>query len=184
MNDINISRRALLDLLLRGSTAAVASHFWMGQASAVSPSDFELPAPDATDTPSFEVFLALSQLVTLRRQLDVSIARRMYPLFLDEPLGRQHIRSTYAQLSSLATTTNPDGRDPKAMLGKGEAWFASHLLTTWYLGVYYHERMPPHRVAYAEALMFDAVAREMPRRYVDAVGYGAWCHPSSPRRSP
>jgi len=176
MKEFTIRRRTLLALLLRGSTATLVTQFLMDHAAAESPTCLEFGSVGTSEAPSFSLFFALSQLVTQRRHLDASVAQRLYPLFREEPWGSQHMLSSYAQLCR-AAATKPDIRDGKDGLGKAESWFTTHLLTTWYLGVYYHERMPPRRVAYSEALMFDAVAPEMPRRYVDATGYGAWSQP-------
>jgi hypothetical protein len=178
MPDINITRRMLLAALLSSSTATLASRYWVSAAAAESTVRLELPEPETSGVPSFPVFLALSQLVTLRPQLDEAVARRMYPLFLDEPWGAHHIISTYSQLRNVLQqpADNPNQTHPAAHggLGKGQIWFASHLLTTWYLGVYYHERMAPLRVAYAEALMFAVVHPGLPVRFIENTGYGKW----------
>lgn len=178
MRHIDISRRRLITALLKGAAVALTAHYWTRAASAESSLRLKLTESGSAEAPSFEVFYALSQLVTLRTHLDESLARRMYPLFLEEPWGAHHIHSTYSQLLDMFET--PDGQQKpvparsSAGLGKGQAWFADHLLTTWYLGIYYHERMPPMRVAYTEALMFDAVASVLPRRYVEGMVFGSW----------
>lgn len=186
MNRINVSRRALVTALLGGGASALASRYWIGAAAAESALPLKLPEAKPAEAPSFAVFLALSQLVTLRPQLDESVARRMYPLFLDEPWGAHHIHSTYSQLLGLIElgAAQPKPADPRDKLGKGQAWFATHLLTTWYLGIYYHERTPPLRVSYTEALMYDQVRAYLPRRFAEGTGFGAWSiPPSTPNRS-
>ena len=174
MNCVKLSRRALIAALLGSGTAALTARYWVGAAAAESMLNLKLPEAGSAESPSFAVFLALSQRVTLRPQLDKAAARRLYPLFLDEPWGAHHIHSTYTQLRAALQTPATACPAPSGALGKGQAWFAYHLLTTWYLGIYYHERMPPVRVAYAEALMFDAVWPELPRRYVEGTGFGKW----------
>ena len=62
-------------------------------------------------------------------------------------------------------------------MGKGQAWFTSHLLSTWYLGIYYHEQRPTRRVAYETALMFDAIRGRLPIPFVEATGFGVWSEP-------
>jgi len=183
MSQLNLSRRALLAALIgSGIVTGLWRHLIAGAEANPFP-DLKLPEPGPTDRPpSFEIFLALSQLVTLRQQLDDAVARRMFPLFLDEPWGEHHIHSTYAQILSLTRTSGDEllqQAHPAASstLGKGQAWFAAHLLTTWYLGIYYHERMPPVRVAYSEALMHDIAHPAIPRRFVEAVGFGSWSSP-------
>lgn len=178
MKETSIRRRTLLALLLRGSTATLAAQFFLvDHAAAESSPCLEPRSIGTSQTPSFRLFFALSQLVTQRRHPDASVAQRLYPLFREEPWGSQHMLNSYAQLCRAATAANPGIGDATAGLGKAETWFTAHLLTTWYLGVYYHDRMPPRRVAYSEALMFEAVGLEMPRRFVDATGYGAWSVP-------
>jgi len=181
MNAPSILRRRLLALLLGGSTALLAQHAWIEAASATDGLLLRLPEAGKAETVSFSVFYALSQLVTLREQLVEPVARRMFPLFMEEPWGRHHIHSTYAQLLVLlgVSTGKLVHIHPVAFdrLGKGQAWFASHLLTTWYLGVYYHESSVPVRVAHSEALMYAAVAPVLPAPFAGATGYGLWGEP-------
>lgn len=185
MKRVDISRRALIATLLKSTAAALTVRYWISAASAESTLSLKLPEPGSAEAPLFEVFLALSQLVTLRPHLDEMLARRMYPLFLDEPWGAHHIHSTYAQLLGLIELSDGQLKPLPPLLkdglGKGQAWFAGHLLTTWYLGIYYHARMPPMRVAYAEALMFDAVSPMLPNRFVGGTGFGVWGNPASTR---
>lgn len=181
MKHFDLSRRALIAALLGGGTTLLASRYWVGEASAQPIVKFNLPVPAPAQDASFVLFFALSQMVTLRPQLDEAVARRMYPLFLDEPWGAHHIYSTYVQLWDLLkpSTMHAEPAHPalSGALGKGQAWFAAHLLTTWYLGVYYHERMPPLRLAHAEALMFDSLHPEFPRPFVESTGFGEWGNP-------
>ncbi|MDP2821982.1 MAG: sugar dehydrogenase complex small subunit [Sulfuritalea sp.] len=185
MKRFDLSRRVLIAALLGGGTTLLASRYWLGEAAAQSILKFNLPVPAPAEDSSFALFFALSQLVTQRPQLDEAVARRMYPLFLDEPWGAHHIHSTYIQLWGLLkpSTTNANPAQPalSSVLGKGQAWFAAHLLTTWYLGVYYHERMPPLRVAHAEALMFDCLHPEIPRPFAESTGFGEWGNPPPTR---
>lgn len=178
MTQIDVNRRTLLAALLKGAVTTVAAHYWTGLATADSTLTIPGPEADAAGEASFAMFHALSRIVTLREHLDESAARRMYPLFMEEPWGAHHIHSTYTQLLGLIGQADRKQGIPfeltKGGLGKGQAWFADHLLTTWYLGVYYHARMPPLRVAYTEAIMFDAVAPTLPQRFVEGTGFGAW----------
>lgn len=188
MNNVSVSRRRLLAALLGGSCATLASTYWKEAAAAETEGKWRLPDIDAADAASFSLFLALSQLVTLRPLLDEQVARRMHSLFLDEPWGPHHIQSTYAQLveamEQAGGCSKPCPSAANIALGKGQAWFAGHLLTTWYLGIYYHERLPPVRVAYAEALMFDAVRPWLPSRFSGHTGFGQWeAAPESPHQA-
>ncbi len=188
MKKVDISRRTLLAVLLKSTAAALSAPYWVSASLAEPVLRLNLPEAGSVQKPSFSVFLALSQLVTLRTSLDERVAQCIYSLFLDEPWGAYHIHSTYTQLLTLLGKADARESIPSIMakgeLGKGQAWFASHLLTTWYLGIYYHERIPPVRVAYAEALMFDAVSPELPLRYVEATGFGAWGNQVAVRSRP
>jgi hypothetical protein len=183
MGFVNVSRRSVIAALIRGGISAVAVRYLMSTAAAETAFSLKLPeAGPPNRTPSFEVFLALSQLLTLRSLLDEASARRMYPLFLEEPWGAHHIHSTYAQLLALPDEADKLPRHAHPALGgklsKGQVWFASHLLTTWYLGIYYHERTAPVRVAYSEALMHDLVHPGIPQRFDEGSGFGAWGNPT------
>ena len=111
--------------------------------------------------PSFDVFFRLSQWVTCRRELDKAIAQKMFPLFQAEPWGKNHLASTYEKLQTKLRHRNEEGSILEMMntevLGEGEVWFASHILTTWYLGIYYHESREPVRVTYEGALVWQAL---------------------------
>ena len=189
MGLVNVSRRSLIAALIGGGISAVAARYLMSTAAAETVFSLKLPeAGPPNRTPSFEVFLALSQLVTLRSLLDEASARCMYPLFLEEPWGAHHIHSTYAQLLALLDEADKLPRHAHPFLGgklgKGQAWFASHLLTTWYLGIYYHERTAPVRVAYSGALMHDLVRPGIPRRFDEGSGFGAWGDPPRMTKRP
>jgi len=119
------------------------------------------PAPDVDpEDPSFEVFYRLSQLVAGRDELDMAAARKLYPVFMQEPWGPKHIATAFTEIYDVLT--NAEGplsvaaivRD--GQIGEGETWFVSHLLTTWYLGIYYHEARV-ERLLYEDALMWERV---------------------------
>jgi hypothetical protein len=137
-----------------------------------------LPPPGDPQAPSFEVFLELSRIVLLRDRLDEQTARSMYRIFRDEQWGPKHIHTAYAVLRAAiierGKKANPANPVSRSVLGAGEKWFVSHLITTWYLGVYYHERHPTQRITYEHALMFDAVRGTLPIPYFESTGYGAW----------
>ena len=130
---------------------------------------------------TLEVFSALSTMITLRDNLDTETTKRMYKVFMDEPWGPDHILRLHKKIST-AIAAGADRKelplkDEKWQLEDGEKWFAGHLLTTWYLGVYYHEKRPTQRVAYETALMFDALRGVIPIPLVDAAGFGTWTSP-------
>jgi D-sorbitol dehydrogenase-like protein len=119
-----------------------------------------LPAVDDRARPSLDVFVALSQLITCRPRLDRASAQKMYPLFLEEPWGPKHIATAYEELVRLLAKAPGACSAPQLIaagaLPEGETWFCGHVLETWYLGIYYHERLKV-RVLYEEALMWEAV---------------------------
>lgn len=116
---------------------------------------------------TFDKFVALSTLVTLQDRLDDATARRMYDVFMKEPWGTEHMAGLCDKLASVLM-------GKKQELTGGEKWFSGHLLTTWYLGVYYHESSPPLRLAYETALMFRAGDGVIPVPLVESVAFGDW----------
>ncbi len=181
MSDFKITRRDLVASLVGGVTAGLLGSYWSKFEDDTTLFDIELPTSFDREKPPFEVFLALSKLVTVRTSLDIDAAKRMYPIFMDEPWGSQHIVSSYTQILSLidlpSHTTPPFTSLVRGKLGKGESWFTSHLLTTWYLGIYYHEARPPVRVTYESALMFDSIRGVLPVPLLESTGYGGWTEP-------
>lgn len=117
-------------------------------------------------------------LVTCHDDLDRSVSDRLYPVFMEEPWGPKHIATAYAVIHAAVP---PDGLtcEPvhRVSLDTGEAWFVEHLVTTWYLGVYYHAERPTRRLLYEEALMFGPVADLLPIPLIEAVPYGDWSVP-------
>lgn len=109
-------------------------------------------------------FLALSRKLTRRALPDNAETRQLYQGFLDEPWFAEHVHSTLAVLQK-------HGTPPP---GTAQAWFARHVLTTWYLGVYYHERTPPKRWLKASALRHQAISGLVPLRFREYTGYAAW----------
>jgi|SRR5688572_14398444 hypothetical protein len=176
---IRITRRQLA-LGLIAAIGGGAAGVWSLYRHDRTPLELNLPPVGNPFSPSYEVFLALSQIMVLRTKLDEEIARKLFAVFSDEPWGPKHIGHAYAVLrSELAQAGAGSGTTPVSVsgLGEGERWFVSHLVTTWYLGVYYHEQRPTQRITYAGALMFDAVRGLLPITYFESVGYGKWINP-------
>ncbi len=174
---IRLTRRQAAIILITVCGGAAAA-WWETARREQSALELSLPPPGDPNAPSFEVFVALSQIVLLRDQLDESAARRMYELFVDEPWGPKHVHTAYKALRAAIVERNrkADRMAPAPLnaLGPGEKWFVSHLVTTWYLGVYYHEQRPTQRVTYTHALMFDAIRGTLPIPYLESTGFGAW----------
>jgi hypothetical protein len=142
------------------------------------------PRLDDPARPSFDVFVALSQLVTVRRRLDRNATRAMYPLFMDEPWGAKHIAASYMGLRKALASAPRGSTAPQLIiadaLGDSEKWFCTHLYTTWYLGIYYHERKTV-RVLYEHALMWDAVRDVSGIPGVTRRRLGSWREPPAAR---
>jgi hypothetical protein len=179
LKDIYLSRRQIVKTLLAlGAGGVSLASYWdafAGDAGLVR------MALGAEEKATLEVFTALSRMITLRDNLDAETTRRMYKVFMDEPWGREHVLRLHKKLSA-ALAAGADRKklslkDEKWQLDDGEKWFAGHLLTTWYLGVYYHEKRPKQRVAYETALMFDTIRGIIPVPLVEAAGFGTWTAP-------
>ncbi len=169
--------------LLAGGVTGLTSRYWLTFRNDDRNFDIKLPHSPDFAHPSLDMFVALSELVTLRTQLDPLMVQHMYPLFMDEPWGPHHISSSYKQILDIIGTppySKPACSDAvRGRLGKGQVWFVSHLLTTWYLGIYYHEQRPSRRVAYESALMFDAIRGTLPVPLIESTGFGRWAEPPS-----
>jgi hypothetical protein len=149
----------------------------------IEPETIELQLPDSSHIgpPSFDQFLALSRIVTVKETLNNEVAQKMFTVFMDEPWGPEHIKSTYRAL--YATTIAQAGKQdvPELLEGvkltKGERWFFSHLLTTWYLGIYYHEERTTQRITYEGALMYDSLQGAIPIWFIGERKPGYWTEP-------
>jgi len=176
---VEISRRKLLALLLGAGLGAIAYkyvHLFGKEVFNVT-----LPAVKDPRKPSFSIFYALSQIVTFHENLDRESAKKLYPVFMKEPWGSKHIVATYKQLRDLlASNTNPDllfSEIESGSIGVGQKWFAEHLLTTWYTGIYYYEKKPPRRLLYEEALLLKTMSGFVPLYFLENLEYGSWSNP-------
>ncbi len=141
-----------------------------------------MPPMENPEDPGFDVFERLSQIVCLNPSLDKTTAARIFGLIKVEPWGLHHVGAVYgkllAHLSEDGTPRPLSDLIDEGHLSDGEAWFVSHLLTTWYLGIYYHESQPePVRVSFETSLMWAALDG-----YLDPPGFsgaqpGDWTAP-------
>lgn len=127
-----------------------------------------------------EDFATLSKAVTLRDDLPQEAVEKMYAVFKDEPWMAEHVTGLNKKIKKGLETVagkRPPMKDPAWKFSDGEKWFAAHLLTTWYLGIYYHEERETQRVLFADALMFDPLSGVLPVTYLEATGFGKWAEP-------
>jgi hypothetical protein len=77
----------LVVALLAGGVTGLTSRYWLTFRNDDRNFDIKLPHSPDFAHPSLDMFVALSELVTLRTQLDPLMVQHMYPLFMDEPWG-------------------------------------------------------------------------------------------------
>ena len=173
---ILISRRDLI-LFVAAVVASASAVIWWRRSDRDTIA-FSLPPVGNPNAPSFEAFIALSCIVLARPKIDEALARRLFEKFKREPWGEKHIGTAYKSLlSEMERRRQPILALNSATLSSiphDERWFISHLLTTWYLGIYYYENQAPERITFEGALMYDAVREIAPIPYFSSVGYGGW----------
>ena len=157
---MNINRRQIIQSLLLLGAGGVLAKYWLTFPN------------NNSNNPSFTIFSELCAIVTLRNNLDNETMRRIYELFIAEPWGAQNIGKLYDKISQQSAN-----KESAQIIDDGEKWFLSHLLTTLYLGIYYHENQPPQRVAHETALMYDAVKNILPIPFIEATSFGRWSNP-------
>lgn len=173
MRKTAITRRKLVKTLL----ALGAWSVFPAPLSPVKTSGSVMAAIGGT-APSTETFAAVSTFVTLHDDFSADAVARMFDVFKDEPWALEHIDGIHSKVSTaLQSDKRPPLKDPSWHFTEGESWFAGHLLTTWYLGIYYHQDSPTRRILYEDALVFSATRDIMPIPYLEPVGFGAWSHP-------
>lgn len=134
---------------------------------------------------TLQEFTTLSKIVTLRDDLPQEALEKMYAVFKGEPWMTEHVAGLNGKIRRKLEGSGekrPPMKDPAWKFSDGEKWFASHLLTTWYLGIYYHEERPTQRVLFEDALMFDALRGVLPVTYLEPTGFGNWAEP--PKEAP
>lgn len=159
MRKLIVSRRRLIKTLLALGAGSVFLS---------CPGAGSIAVAQTAGAPSPETFASLCALVTTHDNLDSGTMSAMYKVFMAEPWGPEHMAGLYAKLTAALKGGKP------ATLTQGEAWFARHLLSTWYLGIYYHEERPVQRITYEHALMFRVLQGKLPVPYLEATGFGKW----------
>jgi hypothetical protein len=177
--DISLTRREIAICLLAATASSALPH-WAAAQDDHTHLNITLPAAGGANGASFEVFIALSQIVLIETDLDRAVARRLYDLFMAEPYGPKHIATCYAGLrETFSKRGERGGQDTFAhtKLAYGETWFISHLVTTWYVGVYYHPERPTQWIMLQEAMMYRPARGLIPEPYYESVGFGSWANP-------
>jgi hypothetical protein len=178
MNSTTIScTRREIAVFLLAAAAGSAAPYWADAQDDNTRLQIDLPPAGNT---SFEIFLALSRIVLIQADLDQAVARQMYDLFMAEPWGPKHIGTAYVELRETFSKLGQRGGQEtiaQTSLPDGERWFISHLVTTWYVGVYYHPERPAKWITLHGAMMFRAVRGLLPKRYRESVGSGRWARP-------
>ncbi|MEL7429355.1 MAG: sugar dehydrogenase complex small subunit [Pseudomonadota bacterium] len=175
------SRRSALRDLFKGTATSVflsltGSMLVFPANAAVEQGLTELPVPAG----SFETghFHAFSRLVCQKSDLDLGIAERAFELFRKEPWGIEHLTGAYLKLhESLVKGSNDNltALIKSTDLTEGELWFISHVITTWYLGIYYHESLEePVRLSFEDSLMWRAVEDFVTPPGFGTKPYGHW----------
>ncbi len=165
-----LTRRQIVGrLMVTTGVAAILVYAGPGLVPHYTPDPATPPSGADPTVPQFETFLALSRIVLARSDLDQNVARHLFEAFMDEPWGVDHISSAYAALRG-------DAAVQLKLLTPDDRWFVSHLVSTWYLGVYYREGQPPQRIAYEGALMHQAMQGLAPAP-LQSVGFGKWTEP-------
>ena len=132
---------------------------------------------EATEA-TLELFTALSTIVTLHDDLDPDTTKNMYKVFMEEPWAPEHMLRVYNKVhKALGNKKRITLKDKSWQLDEGERWFSNHLLTTWYLGIYYHDKRPTQRVTFEHALMFSAVRGIIPIPFFENTPFGEWANP-------
>ena len=134
------------------------------------------PLP-ATKTFSFDSFVQLSKTLTKSDSLDHDVSRKIYQLIKNEPWGLQHSQQVYSRVyelqnnrASLNEILRPEN------FSTSQTWFISHLLITWYLGEYFHQRGHQH-VSWQHALMFKKLKHIKSAPGYCNGDYGFWSAP-------
>jgi len=178
---ISLSRRHVVKALIALGAVGFSARVLHGFNQDDTQLSIEVKDGEGLPRPSLALFASLSSLVTLKDDLDEVVTEKMYQLFLDEPWGKEHITGCYKKirdyLQQISENARPSFNDPGWQFTKGERWFITHLLTTWYLGTYYHENRPILYITHEHALMYDHLEGIVPTPFLEPVGFGTWAEP-------
>lgn len=183
LTGVSMTRREVA-LLLMAAAGSALPH-WASAQDDETRLDIPLPPAGGSHAASFDVFMALSRIVLIEADLDQALARQLYDLFLQEPYGPKHIAAAYAALRPAFVKRGKRGGQEtvaQTSLPYGERWFISHVVTTWYVGVYYHPDRPTKWLTRHGAMMYRGVRDLVPSPYEESAGFGRWAAPPEPRK--
>ena len=136
-----------------------------------------LQSPPAPDQFSFNHFVQLSTLLTHSDSLDPEMSQEIYQAINQESWGPQHLQQIYRRIYQLTNKGfNLNNLLQAENFSEGEVWFISHLLITWYTGVYFHSKRNKH-ISLQHALMYRKLShfRQPPTYCGGAPGF--WAKP-------
>lgn len=157
-------RKALVAL-----AALAASPLFSSRAFASS----KAAAPIAAD--DLDAFIRLSVVVTGMQQLDRETAQKILGHLLAEPWGKEHLAQIRPKLLAADSPSDRTWLFDRQRFTEGEHWFIGHLLTTWFIGIYYHQIH--HAVSYRYALMYSAIEEVRPTPGYCGGNFGFWGSP-------
>ena len=108
----------------------------------------------------------------------IDIARYIFEVIKDEPWGAGHVALVYNKLGA-KIAAEQDIVDVAELINTGffvhvESWFISHIVMTWYLGIYYHNERDTKLITYEGALMRQLIGDHVPVPYIGNTPYGKW----------
>lgn len=114
-----------------------------------------LPALSEKQNINFDMFHLLAKLITNTHNLNTALSQKIFYLMQEEPWGPENLQKVYRRFREIQTVlTSKHNRLLDAdLFSEDEQWFISHLLLTFYTGVYYHSNGNQH-VTLQDALMY------------------------------
>jgi len=179
---ITVSRRQLLKILGVAGLGLCFHKYVNGALLTDETFPLNLPEINDPEMPTLEIFVALSQIVTLHKILDQKCVEQLFKVLLKEPSNRFNILKTYRALRKLLLKgmqkETLQQKIQTGAIGEAEQWFSQHLLTTWYTGIYYVEGRDPVRLFHQEALVWKTLKGVIPIPFVENIEFGLWSkHP-------
>ena len=128
----------------------------------------------------FNEFYLLSQLITKTRNLNKVVANKIYELIMSESWGLEHLSQVYSTIRKLQIQTEGALTIKASVFTRNEQWFISHLMLTWYTGVYFHES-GNFNVTLQHALMYQNISQYRQPPTFCSGAPGSWSEPPVPQ---